>query len=44
MTQMGMERVSYVEKYKKIESLFWSKKELEQGKIIKIKTFRKNKR
>jgi hypothetical protein len=27
------------EKYKQIESLNWSKAELEQGKIIKIKAF-----
>ncbi len=33
-----------VEKYKPIESLDWSKAELEQGKIIKIKTFPKNKK
>jgi len=33
-----------VEKYKQIESLTWSKEELEQGKIIKIKTFAKNKK
>ena len=33
-----------VEKYKQIEFLTWSKEELEQGKIIKIKTFPKNKK
>jgi len=32
-----------VEKYKKIESLNWSLTELEQGKIIKVKTFPKDK-
>lgn len=33
-----------VEKYQQIESLTWSKEELEQGKIIKIKAFPKNKK
>ena len=33
-----------VEKYKSIESLTWSKKELQQGKIIKIKAFPQDKK
>lgn len=32
------------EEYKRIESLNWSLSELEQGKIIKIKTFPKDKK
>lgn len=32
------------EKYKQIEALKWSKTELEQGKIIKIKTFHQDKK
>jgi hypothetical protein len=32
------------EKYKPIESLAWSRAELEHGKIIKIKTFPQAKR
>ena len=33
-----------VEKYKPIESLNWSNEEIEQGKIIKIKTFPQDKK
>jgi len=33
-----------VDQYKKVESLTWSKEELEQGKIIKIKTFTLNRK
>jgi hypothetical protein len=33
-----------VEKYKQIENLSWSKIELKQGKVIKIKTFPQDKK